>query len=88
MDMLPRLLPGDPAGIAGSRGDLAVQRHRGFQGHQGGARRMKVKEGLVLLSGPDLKQALRDQLGLRLVEKKGPVEFLLVKHIEKLPAEN
>jgi uncharacterized protein (TIGR03435 family) len=35
--------------------------------------------------GPNLQQALRDQLGLRLAEKKGPVQFLVVQHIERLP---
>jgi uncharacterized protein (TIGR03435 family) len=39
-------------------------------------------------SGPSLIQALRDQLGLRLVEKKGPVDFLVVEHVEKLPTDN
>jgi uncharacterized protein (TIGR03435 family) len=39
-------------------------------------------------SGPTLQQALEDQLGLRLESKKGPVEFLVVDHIEKVPTEN
>jgi uncharacterized protein (TIGR03435 family) len=39
-------------------------------------------------SGPNLNQALKDQLGLRLSEKKGPMDFLTVQHIEKLPAVN
>ena len=39
-------------------------------------------------SGPSLAQAFRDQLGLRFVEKKGPVEFVVVEHIEKLPTAN
>jgi uncharacterized protein (TIGR03435 family) len=39
-------------------------------------------------SGPSLEQALRDQVGLRLQEKKGPVNFLIVEHLEKLPTEN
>ncbi len=39
-------------------------------------------------SGPSLTQALRDQLGLRLVERKGPVDFVVVEHIEKLPTGN
>ncbi|HWC95177.1 MAG TPA: TIGR03435 family protein [Candidatus Sulfopaludibacter sp.] len=38
--------------------------------------------------GPDLKQALHDQLGLRLVEKRGPVDTLNVQHVEKLPTAN
>jgi uncharacterized protein (TIGR03435 family) len=39
-------------------------------------------------SGPTFEQALQDQLGLRLEPKKGPVDFLIVDHIEKLPSEN
>ena len=39
-------------------------------------------------SGPTLLRALQDQLGLRLEPKKGPVEFLVVDHIEKLPTVN
>jgi uncharacterized protein (TIGR03435 family) len=38
--------------------------------------------------GIDLKDALRDQLGLLLQEKKGPVQFLVVEHVEKLPTGN
>jgi uncharacterized protein (TIGR03435 family) len=39
-------------------------------------------------SGPTLQQALLDQLGLRLEAKKGPVEFLVVDHMEKAPTDN
>jgi uncharacterized protein (TIGR03435 family) len=39
-------------------------------------------------TGPDLKQALQDQLGLRVESKKGPVEFVVVDHAEKTPSEN
>jgi uncharacterized protein (TIGR03435 family) len=39
-------------------------------------------------AGPSLKQALQDQLGLRLVEKSGPLDFVIVDHIEKLPTAN
>ena len=38
--------------------------------------------------GPSLVEALRDQLGLRLVSKKGPVEFLIVDHCERVPSDN
>ena len=37
--------------------------------------------------GPDLFTALREQLGLRLEKGKGPVDFLVVEHVEK-PTEN
>jgi uncharacterized protein (TIGR03435 family) len=39
-------------------------------------------------SGPTLLHALQDQLGLRLEPKKGPVEFLVVDRMEKLPTDN
>jgi uncharacterized protein (TIGR03435 family) len=38
--------------------------------------------------GPTLIEALQDQLGLRLESKKGPVDFLVVDHAEKVPTEN
>jgi uncharacterized protein (TIGR03435 family) len=38
--------------------------------------------------GPTLEQAIQDQLGLRLVSDKGPVEFIVVDRLEKLPSEN
>jgi uncharacterized protein (TIGR03435 family) len=40
------------------------------------------------LIGPDLLTAVQSQLGLRLDERKRPVEVLVVDHIEKAPAEN
>ena len=37
--------------------------------------------------GPTIFNALREQLGLRLVSGRGPVEFLVIEHVEK-PTEN
>jgi len=37
--------------------------------------------------GPDLITALRDQLGLRLEKGRGPVQYLVIEHVEK-PSEN
>jgi uncharacterized protein (TIGR03435 family) len=37
---------------------------------------------------PDLFGAVQSQLGLKLEAKKGPVELVVVDHIEKTPAEN
>jgi uncharacterized protein (TIGR03435 family) len=39
-------------------------------------------------SGPTLQQALRDQLGLKLESKRGPIDTLVVDHVEKAPTEN
>lgn len=39
-------------------------------------------------AGPTLAQAVQDQLGLRLESKKGPVDVLVIDHIEKIPTEN
>ena len=50
-----------------------------------------ASDGLVESSpdiGPRLVDALRDQLGLRLVSKKGPVEFVVVDHCERVPSDN
>jgi uncharacterized protein (TIGR03435 family) len=37
---------------------------------------------------PDIFQAIKDQLGLTLEAKKGPVELIVIDHIEKVPTEN
>jgi len=39
-------------------------------------------------SGPTIFVALKDQLGLTLEKKKGPVKVLVVDHFEKLPTAN
>ena len=39
-------------------------------------------------SGPTIQQALRDQLGLKLELKKGPMETLVIDHVDKVPTEN
>ncbi|SRR5579871_604246 len=38
--------------------------------------------------GPTLIQAVAQQLGLRLEQKKGPVDIVVVDHVEKTPLEN
>ena len=39
-------------------------------------------------SGPTIYSALQEQLGLKLEGRKGPVQILVVDHIEKAPVEN
>jgi uncharacterized protein (TIGR03435 family) len=38
-------------------------------------------------SGPSIFQAVRQQLGLRLDSRKGPVQVMVIDHVEK-PSEN
>jgi uncharacterized protein (TIGR03435 family) len=55
------------------------------------AARASPDPGGVLVAAdpaPTLMEALQDQLGLRLESKKGPVEFVVVDHAEKIPTEN
>ncbi len=44
--------------------------------------------GAATEPGPDLIDAVRSQLGLKLVRQKVPVEMLVVDHIEKVPVDN
>ena len=39
-------------------------------------------------SAPSIFSAVQDQLGLKLESKKGPVDTLVIDHIEKTPTEN
>ena len=39
-------------------------------------------------AGPTLVQAIQSQLGLKLEQKKGPMEMIVVDHVEKVPTEN
>jgi uncharacterized protein (TIGR03435 family) len=39
-------------------------------------------------SGPTIYAAIQDQLGLRLEQKKGQIDLLVIDHAEKVPTEN
>ena len=39
-------------------------------------------------SGETIFAALQDQLGVKLESKKGPVDTLVIDHIERVPTEN
>ena len=39
-------------------------------------------------SNPNLFTALQEQLGLKLEQRKGPVDLLVIDHLEKVPVEN
>jgi uncharacterized protein (TIGR03435 family) len=51
----------------------------------GGAAGVIVPEGET---PPDIFAAVQQQLGLKLESKKGPVEMIVVDHVEKTPTEN
>jgi uncharacterized protein (TIGR03435 family) len=38
--------------------------------------------------GPTLLSAVQDQLGLKLVPKKGPVDIIVIDHADREPSEN
>jgi uncharacterized protein (TIGR03435 family) len=38
--------------------------------------------------GPTIFDAVEDQLGLKIEKRKGPVQVLVVDHVEKKPTEN
>ena len=39
-------------------------------------------------TGPNLVTAVQEQLGLKLESKKGPLDLIVVDHVEKVPTEN
>jgi uncharacterized protein (TIGR03435 family) len=45
-------------------------------------------DGSTTPAGPILRDALQDQLGLRLEHRKTPIDILIVDHAERIPTEN
>jgi uncharacterized protein (TIGR03435 family) len=56
-------------------------------GRGGDGRPPLINGQAIAVDGPNIFVALRDQLGLRLEKKSGPVDFLVIEHVEK-PSEN
>jgi uncharacterized protein (TIGR03435 family) len=69
----------DATGLNGSF-DFTLEYYAG----QGGRGVEEGREPAPDPSGPSLEAALQAQLGLRLESRKGPVEILMVEHIERL----
>lgn len=72
----------DQTGLKGSY-DFTLDYYRG----PGGIGVKEGREPAPDANGPSLQTALREQLGLRLESRKGPVEILMVEHAER-PAIN
>ncbi len=72
----------DQTGLKGSY-DFTLEYYRG----PGGRGVEEGREPAPDPNGPSLETALREQLGLRLESRKGPVEVLVIEHIER-PAGN
>ena len=47
-----------------------------------------VSSATVDPAGPDLIEAVRTQLGIRLTSRKGPIDIVVVDHAERVPTGN
>jgi uncharacterized protein (TIGR03435 family) len=74
----------DPAGMAGMRGVLPPMLPTGGPGGGGDVPAANPPES----EAASLFTALQQQLGLKLEQKKGPLDMLVVDHSEKVPVEN
>jgi len=69
----------DQTGLNGSY-DFTLDYYRG----PGGIGVKEGREPAPDANGPSLPAALREQLGLKLESRKGPVEMLVIEHVERL----
>ena len=56
--------------------------------HDGGPGSGAAMASAPDLSGPSIFTALQEQLGLKLEQRKGPVDLLVIDRVEKVPTEN
>jgi uncharacterized protein (TIGR03435 family) len=90
LDFLPegggRGMPMPPPGMGPGPGARVADGGGGVGAAGGGdAGPVKMPEGG---EAPTLAMAIQEQLGLKLEPKKGPVDMLVVDHVEKAPTEN
>ena len=68
----------------GLNGPMAVMHAPPEGGSAGGAPMATAPD----VGGPTIFAAVQEQLGLKLEQKKGPVDLLVIDRLEKVPTEN
>ena len=48
----------------------------------------EMKRALIQGDGPSLFTLIQEQLGLKLEARKGPIDMLIIDHVERVPVEN
>ena len=76
----------DPSSMPGGRAGLIMIKDGPGRGPGGGDPANRIAPGGD--PPPTIFNALLEQLGLKLEAKKGPVELLVIDHVEKRPTEN
>jgi uncharacterized protein (TIGR03435 family) len=72
----------------GLKGIYDISLHWSGTGVNLSASASEVPDDTAIESQPTLLQAVQEQLGLKLVPKKGQIDVLVIDHIEKLPTED